>query len=100
MDFPTSAKLNINNFDANGVNNQPLNHVPVIDKYIMLIITIKHALSQKIYMSRLMGKPTICIGENKAADQLRGYREADQRLCFCYTDSTFPLLPKSEISSF
>ena len=47
MDFPTSAKLNINNFDANGVNNQPLNHVPVIDKYIMLIITIKHALSQK-----------------------------------------------------
>ena len=23
-------------------------------------------------MSRLMGKPTICIGENKDADQLRG----------------------------
>ena len=31
-------------------------------------------------MSHLMGKPTICIGENKVADQLRGYREADQRL--------------------
>ena len=30
-------------------------------------------------MSRLMGKP-ICIGENKDADQLRGNREADQRL--------------------
>ena len=29
-----------------------------------------------------MGKPTICIGENKDADQLRGNREADQRLCF------------------
>ena len=29
-----------------------------------------------------MGKPTICIGENKDADQLRGYREADLRLCF------------------
>ena len=28
-----------------------------------------------------MGKPTICIGENKDADQLRGNREADQRLC-------------------
>ena len=26
-------------------------------------------------------------------------READQRLCFRYTDSTIPLLPKSEISS-
>ena len=47
-----------------------------------------------------MGKPTICIGENKDADQLRGNREADQRLCFRYMDSTIPLLPKSEISSF
>ena len=27
----------------------------------------------KRYMSRLMGKPTICKGENKDADQLRGY---------------------------
>ena len=26
-------------------------------------------------------------------------READQRLCFRYMDSTIPLLPKSEISS-
>ena len=47
-----------------------------------------------------MGKPTICIGENKDADQLRSNREADQRLCFRYTDSTIPLLLKSEISSF
>ena len=44
-----------------------------------------------------MGKPTICIGEDKDADQLRGNREADQRLCFRHTDSTFPLLLKSEI---
>ena len=29
-----------------------------------------------------MGKPTICLGKNKDADQLRGNREADQRLCF------------------
>ena len=47
-----------------------------------------------------MGKPTICIGENKGADQLRGNREADQRLCFRYTDSTISLLLKTEISSF
>ena len=26
------------------------------------------------------------------------YHEADHRLCFRYTDSTIPLLPKSEIS--
>ena len=43
-----------------------------------------------------MGKPTICICENKGADQLRGNREADQRLCFRYSDSTIPLLLKSE----
>ena len=47
-----------------------------------------------------MGKQTICIGENKDADQLRGNREADQRLCFRYSDSTILLLLKSEISSF
>ena len=34
-----------------------------------------------------MVKPTIRIGENKGADQLRKNCEADQRLCFRYTDS-------------
>ena len=51
------------------------------------------------YLSLFMRKPAYCICENKDADQLRGNREADQRLCFRYTDSTIPLLPKSEISS-
>ena len=46
-----------------------------------------------------MRKPTFCICENKDADQLRGNREADQRLCFRYLDSMIPLLSKSEISS-
>ena len=36
---------------------------------------------------------------NKDADQLHGDREADQRLCFRYTDSTIPLLSKSGILS-
>ena len=52
------------------------------------------------HLSRLMGKPTICICENKGADQLRGNREADQRLCFRYLDNTFPPLLNSKISSF
>ena len=52
------------------------------------------------HLSHPMGKPTICICENKGADQLRGNREADQRLCFRYSDSTIPLLLKSKISSF
>ena len=50
-------------------------------------------------MSRVVRKPAFCICENKEADQLRGNREADQRLCFRYTDSTISLLPKYEISS-
>ena len=44
-------------------------------------------------------KTVFCICENKDADQLRGNREADQRLCFRYINSTIPLLPKSEIIS-
>ena len=46
-----------------------------------------------------MRKSTFCICGNKDADQHRGYREADQRLCFRFIDSTIPLLSKSEISS-
>ena len=45
-------------------------------------------------MSRPVRKLTICIGENKDADQLRGDREADQRLCFRYSKSTVTLLFK------
>ena len=44
-----------------------------------------------------MRKPDCCICENKDADQLRGNREVDQRLCFRYSDSIIPLLSKSEI---
>ena len=51
------------------------------------------------YMSNIMREAAFCICENKDADQLRGNREADQRLCFRYihADSTIPLLPKPEI---
>ena len=50
-------------------------------------------------MSRVLRKPDFCICEDKDADQLRGDREADQRLCFRYINSTIPLLSKYEISS-
>ena len=50
-------------------------------------------------MSLVVRKPAFCICENKDADQLCGNRTADQRLCFRYTDSTIPLLPKSKISN-
>ena len=54
---------------------------------------------QKTNLSRRMGKPIICIGENKGADQLCSNCEADQRLCFRYAVSTIPLLSKSIMSS-
>ena len=44
-------------------------------------------------------KPTLYIGKNKGADQLRINWGADQCLCFFYMDSTIPLLSKSKISS-
>ena len=46
-----------------------------------------------------MRKATFCICENKDADQLRGNREADQRLSFNYTDSTIPLLLNSKFQA-
>ena len=49
------------------------------------------------HMSHVMRKPAFCICENKDADQLLGNREADQRLCFRYIDSTIPLLSKSKV---
>ena len=38
-----------------------------------------------LQMSLVVRKPAFCICENKDADQLRGNREADQRLCFFAT---------------
>ena len=48
-----------------------------------------------------MRKPDFCICENKDADQLHGNREADQRLCFRYTDSKslYFLSPNFQASS-
>ena len=37
-----------------------------------------------IYLSLVVRKPAFCICENKDAEQLRGNREADQRLCFFF----------------
>ena len=47
-----------------------------------------------------MRKPDFCLCENKDVVQLRSNCEADQCLCFRYTDSTISLPLKSEISGF
>ena len=41
-----------------------------------------------------MRKPAFSICEYKGADQLRGNQAADQRLCFHFMYSIFPLLLK------
>ena len=48
-----------------------------------------------------MGKPTICIGENKGADQLRSNCEADHAFVFAtrIVQFLFYLNPKVEASS-
>ena len=73
-------------------------------KWLICACNIVHCHSIEIsieqnQLSCIVRKPDFCICENKDADQLRGNREADQRLCFRYMDSTIPLLPKSKISS-
>ena len=62
---------------------------------VKLIISTENKISNE---PRLR-KPAFCICENKDADQLQGNREANQRLCFRYIDSTILLLSKYEISS-
>ena len=62
---------------------------------ILLCMRSSHKSRRYSYLSRDVRKPDFCICENKDADQLRGNREADQRLCFRYTDSAIPLLSKS-----
>ena len=65
-------------------------------QYYLCIVIYSLQLSefQKLsnIMSRVVRKPAFCICENKDADQLRDYREADQRLGFRYIDNTIPLL--------
>ena len=51
-------------------------------------------------MSLVMRNTAFCICENKDADELRGNREADQRLWFRYIAGTIPLLLKYKIPSF
>ena len=72
--------------------------LPVKLMAIQLNEKTKNQSLVRYLMSCCTRKTTVCICENKDADQ-RSYCEAVQRLCYCYTDSTIPLLSKSKISS-
>ena len=64
-----------------------------VDSYDLISV-----VSNCMCVSRIMRKPTLCICDNKEADQLCGNREDGVGLCFRYMDSTIPLLSKSKIS--
>ena len=68
-----------------------------VSLHLLILTRVKSLLSNE---HRRDKKPAFCICGNKDADQLHGNREADQRLCFRYIDSTITLLPKYEIPSF
>ena len=65
----------------------------------LLVFHGKSSFFADAKMSCHMGKPTICLGENKGSDQLRSNCKADQPVCSCYSDSTVPLLLKSKFQA-
>ena len=60
----------------------------------LIMILILRVTVVFLNLNHFMRKPAICICENKGADQLRSNCKADQHLCFCYMDSTIPLLSR------
>ena len=73
-------------FDCSGIRHVIKNSKKELSKY-------KSSSTRcDLHMSLVMRKLDFRTCENKDAEQLRGNREADQRLCFCYIDSTIPLL--------
>ena len=54
----------------------------------------RFSIFEQLHINRVMRKLDLSLCENTGEDQLCINCTADQRLCFCYTDSAFPLLLK------
>ena len=80
-------------------NNLGSSGLPCVNRGIKVHVILCPCLMCMLYWSHILRKLDFYLCENKAADQLCSYCIA-QHLCFCYMDSTIPLLPKSKISSF
>ena len=89
-------RLNRYWYRSQNAEKKSLDHTSCLVTAFQILMIMSIAVTRPaqlwLHVSRLMGKPATCLGENKDADQLRGNREADQRLCFRYSDSTIPLL--------
>ena len=64
--------------------------LPVVVKFLLHSVSSTDVL--EVNRTRNKRKPSLCIGENKGADQLCSNCTADQRLCFRHTDSTVAAL--------
>ena len=63
-------------------NNKPRANETVLSNFCVLLLFPLKLFLDLAHTSRVVRKPAFCICENKDADQLRGSREADQRLLF------------------
>ena len=80
------------------INSCSVLYIVFTPLYLLLLLLVPFTVSCRtvstmpdaLEMSRVMRKPAFCICKNK---------DADQRTCFRYVDSTHPLLSKSKISS-
>ena len=64
-----------------GVTRKPTFWFPTWPDTNQAVQLQKMASGLKFRIKKVVGLPYLC-SENKGADQLRGYREADLRLCF------------------
>ena len=71
-----------------------LNIMPRNNREALQAFTHFRFISSSLLYELHLRKPDFCLCENKGADQLRSNCEADQRLCFRFTDSTLSLLLK------
>ena len=105
MALPLHEKLLTGTLSLNTNNKQNISPLLVMDVNFASAnlpntnAILKDCVCKIMIIEPRREKTGYCICENKDADQLRGNREADQRLCFRHTDSAIPLLPKSEVSS-
>ena len=63
------------------------------------MVLFEYVLKRSLNLSRAIRKPDFAYVKTKAADQLCGNCTTDQRLRFCYIESTISELLKYEISS-
>ena len=85
---PTVQCISLNHVYLSLVVKKPVSGFPTMSDTNQAVQPQKMARGSKFRIYEVEGLYYSC-SENKGADQLRGYREADPRLCFAYAKSRF-----------